>query len=77
MTDNLTPGQLARWIDKHEELHNRLVEKAYHDLELGGLREDVNDIKESQKWAMRLIISLLVSNLIGLIYFVVAQNPGG
>jgi hypothetical protein len=73
-------GQLTTWTEKHDDRHEKFrrefVSRELYNQAVAALAEDVADIKEAQKWAMRLIVTILLTNLLGLLYFLVTQSPG-
>ena len=69
-------AEVTRWVDRHDQRHDDVVSKEVHNQIVKTLSEDVAEIKESQRWAMRLIVTLFLTNLVGLLYFLATQAPG-
>lgn len=73
---DMSLAEVTRWVDRHDRKHDDVVSKEVHDQIIKTLSEDITEIKESQRWAMRLIVTLFLTNLVGLLYFLATQAPG-
>jgi hypothetical protein len=70
MTSELTPGEIRRSLDDLKRNQGNFVTKELYKTELGHLSDDVSDLKEGQKWVIR----LLAANFIGLIIIIATQG---
>lgn len=73
--DEMTLREVTRWIAKHDDVHKEMVPRREFELVTKTMAEDVADLKEGSKWALRLIVTILVTNFVALVYFLV-QNAG-
>lgn len=71
--DEMTLREVTRWIAKHDAAHGDMVGRREFELVTKTMAEDVADLKEGSKWALRLIVTILVTNFVALVYFLV-QN---
>ena len=77
--DNVTSAELIRRVESIErrqaDAETRYVLNAVYVRDHNELRNDISEIKESQKWAMRLIAAQFVALLIALLMFVIQRLP--
>lgn len=81
----VTASELSRYLDrleKRQETHegkidrrfNDVVSKAVYEANITELRQDIGEIKDSQRWAMRLIVAQFVALVVGMILFLLANT---
>lgn len=64
--------ELARRITIIE---NRLVSKDVYERDIREIREDTSEIKDTLKWAMRLLVGQFLALVIALLFFFLNQLP--
>lgn len=69
----MTIGELARKLEELERRSNAFVLKEFHDLDVSVIKNDLREIKLSQQWAMRLMVSQFLAVLTALIVFLVTN----
>ena len=72
--DSPTPADLARQIRATKARLGDKVDQAVFDAEMKHLYLDITEIKESQRYATRLLVTQLVVFFIAIIIFVVTQG---
>lgn len=77
--EDVTLAEIVRRVDGVErrvaESENRFVLQAVYTRDMTEIRHDIAEIKDSQKWAMRLIAGQFVALIVGLLIWVVQQVP--
>lgn len=76
----MTLAQLTEWVrthgTDHRDLRKDTVPRELYDQAMTDIRSDLGELKETQKWTMRLVIGIVLTNMAGLIYFLATQAPG-
>lgn len=67
-------AELARLVDRIEKRQDGYVSTEVYERDLKELRNDIGEIKESQKWMMRLMVSQLFGLIVAVVMFVVTQG---
>lgn len=73
--DDVTQGELVRRLDTIERRQYDFVSKDVYERDINEIRGDTREIKESQKWAARLIIAQFVTLIIALVVIAVQGMP--
>ena len=73
--DDVTLPELTRRVGDLDRRFNDYVQKAIYEANVTHIREDISEIKDSQKWAMRLIAGQFVALVIGLLIWLVQRIP--
>lgn len=60
-------AEITRWIDRHDANHRSMVSKEVYERDMSELRSDISEIKESQRWAQRLTITILIGLIVQII----------
>lgn len=87
MTDDITPAELVRWLERVERKAERNGEtyaskttvEAHRELaavERQQMREDIDAIKEGLRWAVRLAVTMVFTNLGALVLFFATKHTG-
>ena len=72
--DDVTQGEIVRRLDTLERRQYDFVSKDVYERDIKEIRGDTREIKESQKWAARLIVAQFVTLIIALV--IIALNGG-
>ena len=75
MNGELSLAEITRWLQKHDATHERYVPRELFDLIVGQMRADVEEIKESNRWMLRLVVSNLVGFLVYILVNLVRNAP--
>lgn len=70
----MTTAEMQRMLESHERRFNDYVRKSEHDIVVRNIEGDVADIKESQKWMIRLLAANFLVVVIALILFLVERS---
>lgn len=73
--DDVTQGELVRRLDTIERRQYDFVSKDVYERDINEIRGDTREIKESQKWAARLIIAQFVTLIIALVIIAIQGMP--
>lgn len=73
---DMTMPEVEREFGRLERRFADTVSKQVYERDMTETRSDIAEIKDSQKWAMRLIVAQFISFVFGLIVFLIA-NFGG
>lgn len=73
--DDVTQGELVRRLDTIERRQYDFVSKDVYERDINEIRGDTREIKESQKWAARLIIAQFVTLIIALVVIAIQGMP--
>lgn len=68
--------ELSRAVDSLERRFSDYVRKDVYDGDVRGIREDVAEIKDSQKWMQRLLVGNFVTLVVALILFLLERSAG-
>lgn len=68
-------AELVRAFGEIKRRQSDFVSREVYNLEVKGMRDDVAEIKESQKWAMRLLVGQFVALVVGLLLFFLGNIP--
>lgn len=75
-----TLEELSRSVDTLERrlsaAEDKFVTQKIHDLTVGEMKEDIRDIKDSQKWMQRLLVGNFVTLVVALILFLLERSAG-
>lgn len=75
MSERTLP-ELSRAVDSLERRFSDYVRKDVYDGDVRGIREDVAEIKDSQKWMQRLLVGNFVTLVVALILFLLERSTG-
>lgn len=67
--------EVVRRLESVERRFNDYTRKEVYERDMGEIRTDISEIKESQKWAMRLIAGQFVALIVALLVFVIQRLP--
>jgi hypothetical protein len=77
--EDITLPELARRVDTLERRQHNLttefVLQAVYTRDINEIRNDIGEIKDSQKWAMRLIAGQFVVLIVSLLIFLINRLP--
>lgn len=73
---DMTAGEIARAFQDNKDAHRGFVSKDIHETVIAELRADISEIKESQKWAMRLLVSNFLGLVVAVVIFVATRGIG-
>lgn len=74
MTEVTIP-EMVRRLESVERRQSGYVSKEVYDRDHREMRQDVGEIKDSQKWAMRLLVGQFVALIVGLLILVLGALP--
>lgn len=74
MAGDMTLAELQRLVESHDRRFNDYVRKAEHELVVRNIEGDVADIKDSQKWMVRLLAANFLVVIIALVLFLVERT---
>lgn len=60
-------AEVERWMNRHDQAHRSLVDEKVYDRDMTEIRSDIGEIKDSQKWAQRLTITILIGLIVQII----------
>lgn len=72
----MTQAEVSRAIQRLETGQRSFVSKDVYERDLKELRGDLNEIKESQKWAMRLLVSNFLGLIVAVVIFLATRGIG-
>ena len=70
-----TVGELAREVARQERRLSDFVRAEVYERDVHELRDDIREIKEAQKWAMRLIAGQFVVLVLALLFYAIQNLP--
>jgi hypothetical protein len=73
--EGVTLDELVRRVESVERRQSDFVLQAVYTRDMNEIRNDIGEIKDSQKWAMRLIAGQFVALVVALLIWVVQQVP--
>ena len=73
--EDVTIPELVRRLDNLERRHSDFIRIDVYTRDFNEVRNDISEIKDSQKWAMRLIAGQFVALIVALLIWVVQQVP--
>lgn len=75
----MTLAELARHVETLERrqatFEDRMVLQAVYTRDMNEIRNDLAEIKDSQRWAMRLIAAEFVALVVALLVFAIQRLP--
>lgn len=72
----MTVPEIQRLAESNERRFADTVRREVYDRDMHEIRRDIAEIKDSNKWAMRLIAAQFVTLVVGLLIWVVSTWPG-
>lgn len=76
MPGEMTNAEINRAIDRLETQQQSLVTKAVYDRDQAELRSDIREIKDSQKWMMRLLVTQFFGLVVAVVIFAATRGIG-
>lgn len=87
MTNDITPAELVRWLERVERKAERNGEsyaskadvaaaREVAEVERRQMRDDIDGIKEGLRWAVRLAVTMVFTNLGALVLFFATRHSG-
>lgn len=73
--EDVTLPELARRVESIERRQVDFIRNDVYVRDFNEVRNDISEIKDSQKWAMRLIAGQFVALVVALLIWVVQQVP--
>lgn len=74
-SEPMTASEIARAIQRLEEGQKDRVTKELHDSVIDDIRGDIREIKDSQKWMMRGIITTFLAVVIQVVVALATRGP--
>lgn len=73
--EDVTIPELVRRVESVERRQADFVLSAVYTRDVNEIRNDIGEIKDAQKWAMRLIAGQFVALVLALLIYVVQRWP--
>ena len=70
---DLTPGEVARKLSELDRRLTSKVSRELYDRDRAQYLEDINEIKDSLRWGIRVVIAQFLAMLAGLIVLIVGR----
>jgi hypothetical protein len=71
--NEMTLPELTREVGRLDRRFSDTVSKAVYEANVGTIKDDIAEIRDSQKWAMRLIAGQFVALIIALLFYALQQ----
>lgn len=74
MTD-MTPGELTRAVQNLQRREADLIRKDFYERDMHEIRRDIEEIKDGQRWMMRLLVTQFFGAIIALVIYLTQAIP--